>query len=184
MTGTDPTGARSPLGAVAVQLAAVCCSGSFQCREDAFRVLTDLRCAPAALGSAEIVAGLSLPGLGSSTSDGDRFAVTLGPCWWLVDAPAGSAALSGSAEVSAVDVSAQRTPLILSGPAARAVLAHGCSLDLHPDSFEVGASAQTSLAKAGVALARTGVEEYRCWVRASYARYLAWWLIDASVEYR
>jgi sarcosine oxidase subunit gamma len=184
VTGTETTGARSPLGAVAVQLASTCSSGSFQCREDAFRVLTDLRCAPAALESAEVVAGLSLPGLGRRTSEGDRFAVSLGPCWWLVDAPAGSAALPGSAAVSAVDVSAQRTPLILSGPAARAVLAHGCSLDLHPDAFEVGASAQTLLAKAGVVLTRTRVEEYRCWVRASYARYLAWWLIDASVEYR
>jgi len=40
------------------------------------------------------------------------------------------------------------------------------------------------LAKAAVIVARSGLDQYRVWVRASFARYLAMWLMDASVEYR
>ena len=66
----------------------------------------------------------------------------------------------------------------------RDVLAQGCSLDLHRDFFAVGSAAQSLLAKAGVVIARTNADEYRVWVRASFARYLTEWSIDASAEYR
>jgi sarcosine oxidase, subunit gamma len=102
----------------------------------------------------------------------------LGPDWHLVvddEPPAG---------MSTVDVSAARTILELRGPHARTILEHGCSIDLHPRAFTIGASAQTNLAKAQVILHHTAHETYEIYVRASFADYLARWLLDAMVEYR
>jgi sarcosine oxidase, subunit gamma len=183
VTATERLSAKLPLGAAGGPLAA-CSSERFACREDPFRVLTELRCAGGAVDEAVEVAGLPLPGPARSHATGSRLAVSLGPNWWLLDSPAGSAPVAGTAGVSAVDVSASRVVLRLSGPAAVDVLAHGCSLDLHPTVFAVGATASTLLAKAPVVLARPFDDEYRCWVRSSYARYLSAWLIDAATEYR
>ena len=105
----------------------------------------------------------------------------LGPDWHLVvddDPPA------AAPTVSTVDVSAARTILELSGPHARTILEHGCSLDLHPRAFTIGKSAQTNLAKAQVILHHTAHNTYEIYVRASFADYLARWLLDAMVEYR
>ncbi|SNS70102.1 sarcosine oxidase subunit gamma [Asanoa hainanensis] len=85
--------------------------------------------------------------------------------------------------LSAVDVSASRTVLELSGPQARDVLAHGCALDLHPRVFGPGSCARTNLAKAQVILHQTAPATYRVFVGASFADYLARWLLDAAVEY-
>jgi sarcosine oxidase subunit gamma len=144
----------------------------------------EIRCAPTEVTSAAAALGGDLPGIGALANIGTSLVIGLGPQWWMVDAPDGSPPLNVPSSVSAVDVSAQRTPLILDGTCARDVLAHGMALDLHPDHFPEGAAAQTLLAKAGVIVARTAPDQYRVWVRASFARYLAAWLIDASVEYR
>jgi sarcosine oxidase subunit gamma len=117
----------------------------------------------------------------------------MGPQEWLITAGARSAAALeaalraavGEHGGAAIDVSAQRTTLRLSGPDAREVLAKGCSLDLHPRVFTKGTAAQTMLGLAGVvliALDDAGTD-YRILVRASFARYLADWLIDAAEEF-
>jgi sarcosine oxidase subunit gamma len=82
-----------------------------------------------------------------------------------------------------VDVSAQRTTLLVAGPRARDLLAMGCALDLHPRSFGEGTCAQTTLAQAQVVL--VGREGGAFWVlvRASLAAYLVDWLFDASIEF-
>jgi len=162
----------------------------------------------------ESALGLRLPAAGRVSSDGERLAVWLGPGWWLLDAPErdGAASGSGGAEadgaasggleaqlvyrlraagrpVSAVDVSAGFAVLELTGPRAAAVLAHGCSIDLHPRVFGPGRAARTVLAKAQVVLAHTDdaargeAPTYRIWVRSSFARYLVAWLLDAATEY-
>ncbi|MEV4802260.1 2Fe-2S iron-sulfur cluster-binding protein [Nonomuraea sp. NPDC049421] len=94
----------------------------------------------------------------------------LGPSWWLVagDATPGPAW---------VDVSGQRTVLELAGPAADEVLITGCPIDLHPSAFP--GHAQTLLGKAPVILERRAPDTYRIYVRSSFARYLAEWLLDA-----
>jgi sarcosine oxidase, subunit alpha len=97
-------------------------------------------------------------------------ALRLGPDWWLALGPA-----------DGVDVSAQRTTLELRGPRARDVLMTGCPLNL--DALGVGACAQTLLGQAQVILYRTAPDTYRVLVRASFARYLADWLLDAMVEH-
>ena len=53
---------------------------------------------------------------------------------------------------AAVDVSAQRIGLRLSGSRAREVLAKGCSIDLHPRVFVSGSAVQTTVGLAGVIL--------------------------------
>jgi sarcosine oxidase subunit gamma len=86
---------------------------------------------------------------------------------------------------SVVDVSADRTTVALAGPAAREVLEKGMTIDLHPRSFGSGCVAVTTLARARVVLWQVGDEPgYRVLVRASFANYLADWLIDSAAEFR
>jgi sarcosine oxidase subunit gamma len=91
----------------------------------------------------------------------------------------------GESPGAAVDVSAQRTTVTLAGPHARDVLAHGCSIDLHPAAAKTGTCVQTLLSRTGIVLlvddAARG--EFTVLVRASFAEYFAAWLVDASVEY-
>ena len=85
---------------------------------------------------------------------------------------------------SVVDTSAQRTTVVLEGPHVRDVLAHGCSVDLHPSSAPVGTCVQTLLARTGIVLLVTGENHVMLLVRSSFAEYLAAWLSDACAEYR
>jgi sarcosine oxidase subunit gamma len=90
----------------------------------------------------------------------------------------------GTCGGSVVDTSAQRTTVVLEGPHVRDVLAHGCSVDLHPSSAPVGTCVQTLLARTGIILLVTGSDQVTVLVRSSFAEYLAAWLSDACVEYR
>lgn len=117
---------------------------------------------------------------------GELSVLWLGPDEWLVVGGGDEARLRaavGTEPASVVDVSAQRTTIRVAGASARDLLAHGCSLDLHPSRFPAGRCAQTMLAQAPVILLSLP-DEYRILVRASFARYLAEWLLDAAIEYR
>ena len=81
------------------------------------------------------------------------------------------------------DVSAARTVIEMAGAHARLVLAKGCPLDLHADSFGPSQSAQTLLAKARVLVHCVDTRPaFRLFVLDSFASYLADWLIDAASE--
>ncbi len=72
----------------------------------------------------------------------------------------------------------------ISGENAVAVLAKGCTLDLHPKVFHAGRCAQTGLAKASILIAKVDdVPTFDIFVRRSYAEYLALWLQHAGGEY-
>ena len=188
---------RSPLGALAGRLAAVGGADSVSFAERPFRVQVELRAAAdAPFAAVEDVLGFVLPASeGSAAGVGERLALCLAPGWWVVtDAPeadvrlecalAGMLRATGGDAVSAVDVSAQRTTIDVGGPDARDVLAHGCSVDLHPRAFGPGRCTQTTLAKAQVVLHQLdAAPTFRVLVRASFAAYLAEWLLDASIEY-
>ncbi len=114
------------------------------------------------------------PPMAPNTVVGD--AIWLGPDEWLV--------LGGREEdyagmPAAVDVSANRICLELSGDGAADVLARGCALDLHPSVFPPGRCAQTLVARAQVILYRTE-DAFRLLVRPSFADYLRAWLRDAG----
>jgi sarcosine oxidase, subunit gamma len=162
--------------------------------EQPFPAQVGLRVAPgsAAADRVEAALGVELPLQPNTVSRaGSRHAMWLGPDEWLVVEPTGGEAdteallrraLAG--EGAAVDLSANRTVLILAGPDARAVLAGCCPLDLHPSAFPPGACAQTLLSKAqvilqpGEAAADGAPGEYAIYVRPSFAAYVAEWLLD------
>jgi sarcosine oxidase subunit alpha len=194
--------ATSAVGPWAARLAEAYDGPALTIREDAFRTLTEVRVGPAGRPALAAALGSEPPGPLASLVQGDRLVCWLGPDWYLVDEPAGGSALrdplAADPAVSAVDISAQRTPLVVTGSRARDLLGHGCSLDLDPAVFRDGSAASSTLAKAHVHLVRrdpghaTGTDDasagddspgYRLYVRASFARYLAQWLLDAGVEY-
>ena len=124
------------------------------------------------------------------TSQGDRRALWLGPDEWLLVGSDGQrdsleqavrAGLYG-AFGSIVDVSANRTVLEIGGAKARELLAHAIPIDLDARSFGPGRCSQTLLAKAQVIIERRDESAFHVFVRASYAGYVADWLLDAEAE--
>jgi sarcosine oxidase subunit gamma len=117
----------------------------------------------------------------------------LGPDEWLLVGPPGGArdvenrirTAAGDEPVAVTDVSAQRTTLLVTGPRARDVLAHGCALDLHPRVFGPGRCAQTTLGRTQIVLVARDETRAGFWVlvRSSFAGYLAEWILDAATEY-
>ncbi|WP_433447351.1 sarcosine oxidase subunit gamma [Streptomyces sp. CA-142005] len=190
---------RSPLGDAAPRLAAATRSsrGAIRLAELPFLAQVNVRLdakGPAA-EAVGLALGLQLP-LEPNTAvhAGDVTAVWLGPDEWLVvglrgterDLESRIRSAAGDEPVSVTDVSAQRTTLLVGGPRARDLLAHGCSLDLHPRAFGPGRCAQTTLARTQVVLVARDEPRAGFWVlvRSSFAGYLADWLLDAAVEYR
>lgn len=129
-------------------------------------------------------------------ADDGEAAIWLGPDEWLLYRP-GIPGHEYLAEVTGrlgdtqpgtylMDATGQRTRLLLTGEHARTVLAHGCAIDLAPESFGPDEAAQTLLAQTGVILHRTGDDPesgFALLVRSSFADYLAHWLLDAAAEY-
>ena len=116
----------------------------------------------------------------------------LGPDEWLVVTPdrrlarierALRDALEGQ-HAAVTDVSHGRAILVLSGPAARGVLAKGCSLDFHPRVFGPGRCAQSKLAKCQALIHQTtDAPEFEIHVQRSFAEYAWTWLEDAGQEF-
>jgi sarcosine oxidase subunit gamma len=169
---------RSPRGSVAI-------------REVPFLTQVNLRAdasRPETIKAIAEALGFDLP-LDPNTvaSADDRSALWLGPDEWLIVGPAGLAvvlqeslrkALPGPGSV--VDVSANRTAVSVEGTAARELLAFGCAIDLDR-AFGPGRCAQTMLAKAQVIIQHLAAgPAFVVYVRASFAIYLADWLLDAS----
>jgi sarcosine oxidase, subunit gamma len=158
---------------------------------DPYVAMADVR-VPPAVSEGFAVRGTPLPTAPNTwTPTADGRMVWLGPDEWLLTST-GTAPHLLEEELgeqlrlvggTAVDVSAQRIGLRISGARAREVLAKGCSIDLHPRAFPAGRSAQTTLGQAGVVLLSLGEEGFAVLVRSSFAGYLASWLLDASLEY-
>jgi sarcosine oxidase subunit gamma len=158
-----------------------------------FLAQVDVR-APAKGPAADAVGsalGVALPvEPGTSAAGGDVTVLWLGPDEWLaVGPPDTSRDLAarlrdavGAEPASVVDVSARRTTIAVDGARARDLLAHGCSLDLHPHVFPVGRCAQTLVAHTQVIVVATDTG-FRLMVGSSYAHHLADWLVDAGAEY-
>jgi sarcosine oxidase subunit gamma len=193
-----PAPLRSPLTDAADRLAAAtrASQGAVRLAELPFLAQIDVRldAKGAAADAVGLALGLQLP-LEPNTvvRAGELTALWLGPDEWLVVGPPGSQqdlqsrirGAAGEEPVSVTDVSAQRTTLLVAGPAARDLLAHGCPLDLHPRTFEPGRCAQTTLARAQVVLVAREEPRAGFWVlvRSSFAGYLTDWLLDAAAEW-
>jgi sarcosine oxidase subunit gamma len=137
----------------------------------------------AALGVAPPVAPNTTARLGARTI------LWLGPGEWRVVGPPGDESALVDAlrhEVprrlaGVVDVTDCYAALRLAGAGARAVLAQGCPLDLHPRAFGPGHCAQSLLAKADVLIHQSdAAPTYELQVRWSHAQYLWTWLAEAA----
>lgn len=159
-----------------------------------FIAMVNVRVDPASEAADRIEKALGVPlppQCGHTSTSGPHTVLWLGPDEWLVlsqaDGTAVTAdlreALAGDAG-SVVDVSANRTTLELSGPAARQVLEKGCPLDLHPRAFGSGQVVSTTVGPVAVLLWQVDdMPTYRLLPRSSFADYLARWLLDAMSEY-
>ncbi|GAA1225114.1 sarcosine oxidase subunit gamma [Kitasatospora nipponensis] len=189
---------RSPLGHLSDVFAARSTGAErgVRLREVPFLAQLDVQLDPDGPAARRIAAALGAPlptAPNTVTLSGDLRVLWLGPQEWLVVGPDGSGPATADLlrealrdePGSVVDVSANRTTLELSGPAARPVLEKGCALDLHPRAFGPGRCAQTLLSKVTVILHQVDAgPTYRLLVRGSFAQYLADWLLDAMEEYR
>ena len=164
--------------------------------ERPFRTMINLRGDagdPGFLGAAGAAAGLELPLEPNTTRrNGLVTALWLGPDEWLITAPAGEErvlvpALHASLDdrhAAVIDLTESRTVIAVSGAHARDLLAKGCTLDLHPRAFPVGACAQTGLARAGAILHLVDeAPTFEITILRSFADYMWVWLADAAREY-
>ncbi|MFI7635441.1 sarcosine oxidase subunit gamma [Nonomuraea sp. NPDC049400] len=182
---------RSPAAAFADRFATASKSEALTLAEIPFLRQVNVRVDPESPAAADIGAALGVPlpvSPGTTVRSGEVTVAWLGPDEWLVIGPEGKHAAEpvraalGDRHGSVVDVSAQRTTLLVGGPRARDLLAHGCAIDLHPSVFGPGSCAQTTLARAQVVLLPQQ-EGFVVLVRSSFAAYLAEWLLDAATEY-
>ncbi|UUU20431.1 sarcosine oxidase subunit gamma [Streptomyces sp. DSM 40750] len=189
---------RSPLAHAADRLATATRTSQGAVRLAELPFLTQLDVRLDAKGAAADAIGLALDlqlPLEPNTvvRAGELAALWLGPDEWLLVGPPGgerdleSRIRTAAADepVSVTDVSAQRTTLLVAGPRARDLLAHGCALDLHPRAFGAGRCAQTTLGRTQIVLVARDEPGAGFWVlvRSSFAGYLADWLLDAAAEY-
>ncbi|MER5217768.1 sarcosine oxidase subunit gamma family protein [Streptomyces sp. NPDC002838] len=189
---------RSPLSHAAERLAAATRTSGGAIRLAELPFLSQINVRLDAKGTAAAAVGLALDlplPLEPNTvvRAGELTALWLGPDEWLLVGPPGSERdlesrireATGDEPVSVTDVSAQRTTLLVAGPRARDLLAHGCPLDLHPRAFGTGRCAQTTLGRTQVVLVARDEPRAGFWVlvRSSFAGYLADWLLDAATEY-
>ena len=199
-TTTDTRALRhSPAEGLHAAMAAGSCAAA-RLREVPFAVMTALRVVPgtAAANAVEQVLGCPLPArVGEVGTAGERSVLWLGPSEYLTWAPDGSAdpaaaaqeidaALTAAQERSwgqAVDVSAHRTTLELSGPRAQEVMEKSIALDVHLRAWPAGRCYSTLLCGIPVTIHRTDEDTFRLLARSSYAAFLVTWLLDAMSEY-
>ena len=109
--------------------------------------------------------GVDLPVDPNTTAGSEPAALWIGPASWLVvgarPATPLDAVRASLADTDAVvfDVSASRVAFALGGPQARAVLAAGCPLDLHPRAFPAGACAQSVHDRVNVIVLNAGHDD-------------------------
>jgi len=130
------------------------------------------------------IVGIVLPTLPkTSTSNGPRTVLWLGPDEWLVLEKSKSNLHKlpkklADTQCSVVDVSHRNTAILLSGKSVEQVLATGCPQNLSLDIFPVGACTRTVLGKSEIILLRTSINTFHieCW--RSFSEYVWKYLVD------
>lgn len=137
--------------------------------------------------------GLALPTKANTvTTGGGKQILWLGPNeWWVTAADGQAEALVETLRAAfvgqhaiACDVSESRVILSIKGPQARALLARGVSLDLHPRAFKVGECAQTGLSRANALIHLVDdAPTFELYVLKSFADYIWRWLETVAVDF-
>jgi len=148
---------RSPAEHLAEAMAQGSTAGTVQLREIAFATQVGVRAVPGSGGFA-------------IAPEGAELAAEL-------------VAALGDEPGQVLDLSANRSVLELSGPAAPLVLRKSCPADLHPRAFGVNRAITTTLANIPVLLWRTGEQSWYILPRASFTEHTVHWLIDAMSEF-
>lgn len=146
------------------------------------------RGASAPLAAALQTAGWQLPALGEAWFGPQRMSIAVRPQRWLLldfsgaadGATAGGALRDMLAPVTGdagalVELSAAHRVWSWSGEDARAKLAAGCRLDLHPQSFPVGRAAATLIAQLNVLLVARA-DDWLLLAPSSTATHFSEWL--------
>ena len=138
------------------------------------------------------VLGQELPVIANTMSLGKLRIYWLGPNEWLILTSVDGTpklvtllreALQGQ-HAAVTELSGGQLTMRIDGPRVRDVLAKGCTLDFHPAEFEVGACAQSGLAKANILIGLIDEKPvFEIVVRRSFAEYLVLWLEHAATEY-
>lgn len=141
--------------------------------------------------------GTALPTTPNTVNTDSAEVYWLGPDEWLIIVEESARATmidainaaNASTHAAVNDISGGQLALTLTGRHSRALLAKGCTLDLHPDEFAEGQCAQSGLAKAPVLLAlRNDAQAFDIVVRTSFADYLQRWMARAGdnlgIEFR
>ena len=140
-------------------------------------------------GQPVVLAGRELPAQVGGVLAAHPRVLCVGPGEWLLVAESlDSAALRQEVKADLdsqglvlVDVSQSLAVIRLAGAAARAVLAAGCGLDLHPRSFAPERCARTRFAAvAAVLQCCAGESNFELYVARSHAAYVRTWLADAA----
>ena len=135
--------------------------------------------------------GIGAPKPGAAMVNGSLAAVWLRPACVAVfgeTAKTGDLVKRLSSAVASpavlVDQTHGKCVLRLSGANARAVMAKGCRIDLHPRVFKTGASASTSIAHINCTIVqRDETPTYDIVVPSTLARAFVDWLLPASEEF-
>jgi len=145
-------------------------------------------------GAVHSVTGLRAPtDANTFTTAGELACLWLGPDEWLVLGPGGGEleiaarlrSAFGDIHAAAIDVSEARTTILVAGPAARALLAKGTSIDLHLRVFGPGRCAQTGFAGANIILRQTDdAPSFEIMLLNSFAEHVWAWLEGACREFR
>ena len=131
------------------------------------------------------------PAANKFTTAGERHAVWLCPDEFMIVCEAGKDeelasaihASFGNRHAAVTNITDAFAAFHLKGEAVRQVLAKGCALDLHQNSFASGDAAQTLLSHAAVTIMALANDEFIVICRTSFAPYLHDWIIDAALEY-
>src|SRR3954463_10756930 len=135
---------------------------------------------------AQAALGLALPAPGHAALARDVAALWVQPRGWLLvseDLALPARAKPLAAVAALVEQSHGRAGFRLAGPAARAVLAKGCRIDLHPRVFGVGRVASTVIAHGNALLHQVGPEAFEIFVFSTLADHMADWLEAARAEF-
>ncbi len=128
--------------------------------------------------------GLALD-LPANTGGGEPRSLWLAPGEFLILGQIDVAAMPATKGVAHwSDMTHATVALCLEGDQARALLAKGCTLDLHPRAFPSGSCARTLLAQTSVIIDRPSASElFNLYVENSYAEHLKAWFEDAVLEF-
>lgn len=126
--------------------------------------------------------GMAPPTPGHATSGGAVTAIWIQPGgFMLTGAAAGQVAQAFTGLAAVEDQGHGRTTITVSGPTARAVLARGCRLDLHPRAFGPGRAAMTQVAHIGCLLHQVDdAPSFELTVFSTLAEPFFHWLVEAG----